>query len=63
MLRAKTTATLGQDNQIELYPTTTEMKGETVACIRIRAPAQRELPKPKAESPPTDSEMDKEIPF
>jgi hypothetical protein len=50
-------------HQIELYPTTTEMKGETVACIRIRAPAQRELPKPKAESPPTDSEMDKEIPF
>ena len=30
---------------IELYPTTTAMKGKPVACIRIRPPAQRELPK------------------
>ena len=30
---------------LELYPTTTTMQGKTVPCIRIRAHAQRELPK------------------
>jgi hypothetical protein len=52
-------------HKIELYPTTTEMKGKPVACIRVRAPAQRELPKPKAapKAPPTGNEMDDQIPF
>ena len=36
---------------IELYPTTTPMDGKLVACIRIRAPAQRELPKAPAPKP------------
>ncbi len=31
-------------HRIELYPTTTAMKNKTVPCIRIRPPAQRELP-------------------
>ena len=50
---------------IELYPTTTKMKGETVDCIRIRPPAQRELPKanPPAPKPPVADDMDDEIRF
>ena len=53
------------DHRIELFPTTTEMKGETVPCIRIRAPAQREFPKPKppAPKPPLADELDDEVPF
>jgi hypothetical protein len=52
-------------HRIELYPAKTEMKGKTVDCIRIRAPAQRELPKPKAPAPkpPLADEMDDEVPF
>jgi len=30
--------------KIEVYPTTTQMGGKTVECIRVRSPAQRELP-------------------
>ena len=44
-------------HQIELYPTKTQMGGKTVDCIRIRPPAQRQLPKqnpPVEEPPPTD---------
>jgi hypothetical protein len=50
---------------IELYPTTTEMKGKTVDCIRIRPPAQRELPKakPPAPKPPPADDVDDVIPF
>ena len=49
---------------IELYPAKTEMKGKTVDCIRVRAPAQQELPKPKPAPVPTPaSEMDDDIPF
>jgi hypothetical protein len=47
-------------HRIELYPAKTQMAGKTVDCIRIRAPAQRELPKPKA---PVADEMDDQIPF
>jgi hypothetical protein len=52
-------------HKVELYSTTTEMKGKTVDCIRIRAPAQRELPKQKPPAPkqPPAEEMDDEIPF
>jgi hypothetical protein len=56
-------------HKVELYPTTTEMKGKTVDCIRIRPPAQRELPKIKQKPPapkppiPVGEEMDDEIPF
>jgi hypothetical protein len=50
---------------IALYPSTTKMKGETVDCIRIRPPAQRELPKvkPPAPKPPEADDMDDHIPF
>ena len=57
--------------KIELYPATTEMKGKTVACIRIRAPEQ---PEPRAKQKPSaagtkrpikkpDDDMDDKIPF
>lgn len=47
--------------KIELYPTTTLMGGKTVECIRVRSPAQRELPAPPPK--PGDDELDDEIPF
>lgn len=58
-------------HQIELYPTTTEMKGKIVDCIRIRPPAQRELkPATAAKKPPPAAagngghdDLDDEIPF
>jgi hypothetical protein len=53
-------------HQIELFPTTTEMKGKTVECIRIRPPAQAALKakaKPPAPKQPASNEMDDEIPF
>jgi hypothetical protein len=50
---------------VELYPDTTTMSGKSMACIRIRAPSQRELaapqPKPTPKRPPND--MDDSIPF
>ena len=55
-------------HRLELYPTTTELKGKVVACIRIRAPRQKER-KPKADpgAPPKDEgkddDMDDDIPF
>jgi hypothetical protein len=51
-------------HKVELYPTTTEMRGKTVDCIRIRAPAQRELPakKPAARKQPPADPND-EIPY
>ena len=56
--------------KIELYPAMTEMAGKRVACIRVRAPEQRELPtanpKQAAKNPAAQSlsdEMDDEIPF
>lgn len=52
-------------HRLELYPTTTELKGKVVDCIRIRAPQQKER-NPKAGSgvPPKDhDEMDDDIPF
>ena len=51
---------------LELYPTTTTMQGKTVPCIRIRAPAQRELPKAKPPAPtppPVRDDLDDVIPF
>ena len=50
---------------IEIYPTTTKMGGKRVDCIRIRPPAQRELPKvkPPAPKPPEADDMDDDIPF
>jgi hypothetical protein len=56
-------------HKLELYPTTTEMKGKMVDCIRVRPPGQRELPKMRqkapAPKPPVSAgeEMDDEIPF
>jgi hypothetical protein len=54
-------------HRVEMFPTTTEMKGKEVDCIRIRKPAQGELPKPKkpvvVPKPPLSEEMDDEIPW
>jgi hypothetical protein len=56
-------------HKIELYPTTTEMRGKIVDCIRIREPGQLE---PKATAtrrpakkspPPADDAFDDEVPF
>jgi hypothetical protein len=52
-------------HRIQIYPTTTTMQGKSVACIRIRPPAQRELPKakPHAPKPPVADDVDDVIPF
>jgi hypothetical protein len=50
--------------KIELYPSTTQMGGKTVECIRVRSPAQRELPAPPPKSKlEGDDELDDEVPF
>jgi hypothetical protein len=54
---------------IEVFPSTTEVRGETFDCIRIRAPEQADLqlaakPKlPPAPKPTPPGDMDDEIPF
>jgi hypothetical protein len=57
-----TVATIGGDDtdgwsghRIELYPTTTTLRGNTTDCIRIRAP--------KAKAAPPAVELDDDIPF
>jgi len=52
-------------HRIEIYPTTTTMQGKPVDCIRIRPPAQGELPKvkPPAPKPTVEDDMDDKIPF
>ncbi len=51
-------------HKIELYPTTTQMAGEEVECIRIRQPSAPRAEKPTTppKSPPADQSND-EIPF
>ena len=51
-------------HRLELYPTTTELKGKVVDCIRIRSPREKEQ-KANAgpEVPPTDDDIDDDIPF
>jgi hypothetical protein len=51
-------------HRIEVFPTTTELKGKTVDCIRIRKPAQGNLIPPRAgpKSSPKQDTGD-EIPF
>jgi hypothetical protein len=60
--------------KIELYPTKTELRGETVDCIRIRPPGQGDIVAAakkaaapaamKVKRPPgDDSDMDDVIPF
>jgi hypothetical protein len=52
-------------HQIELFPAKTQMAGKTVDCIRIRPPAQRELPKQKPPEPEPSpaGDMNDVIPF
>ena len=52
-------------HRIELYADKTQMAGKTVDCVRIRAPAQRELPQQKspAPKPSPDDETDDGVPF
>jgi hypothetical protein len=60
--------------KIELYPDKTQLRGETVDCIRVRPPGQGDLVAEtkkaaapagkKVKGPPGgDSDMDKPIPF
>jgi hypothetical protein len=46
---------------IELYPTTTQMGGKTTDCVRIRKPRELPLAPPKRVKP--EAEFDDEIPF
>ena len=64
------TAIVGNDDteswpghKIELYPDKTRMGGKLVGCVRIRAPAQRDLPKPPPPEAPPEEGMDDAIPF
>jgi hypothetical protein len=58
-------------HRIEVFPTTTEMKGKEVDCIRVRKPGQGELPIKKKTAPPPmpepkpplADELDDEIPW
>jgi hypothetical protein len=43
---------------LELYPTTTQLKGKTVPCIRIRAPRQKELLRKKSPSQSLKKKLD-----
>jgi hypothetical protein len=57
--------------RIELYPTTTEMAGKIVDCIRIRAPSQAAMPLRSAKPAPAAakagnggrSDLDDAVPF
>jgi hypothetical protein len=51
--------------QVEVYPTTTEMRGKNVPCLRIRKPGDLASPPPQAKptTPPASDELDDEIPF
>jgi hypothetical protein len=56
---------------IEVYPTTTEVRGEETECIRIRAPAQGDIltatakppDLPPAPEPPPKGDLNDAIPF
>ncbi len=51
-------------HRVELYPTTTELKGKVVECTRIREPQQKgQKPKAGPAVPPADNDMDDDIPF
>ena len=61
----ETTLTTGRDTKSSSIRPRPKWRGKTVDCIRIRPPAQRELPKqkpPVAEPPPTD-DMNDVIPW
>jgi hypothetical protein len=50
--------------RVELYPTVTEVKGESVDCIRIRAPRQTRPAQPHIATAPAKSNgMNDDIPF
>jgi hypothetical protein len=57
-------------HKIELYPSTTEMNGKTLPCVRVRTPMVRAAePRPPARTDATAArrdaaaDMDDEIPF
>ena len=50
-------------HKIELFPDKTRMGGKPVDCVRIRAPAQRSLPKPSPPETPPEEGLDDDIPF
>jgi hypothetical protein len=53
--------------KVELYPSTTEMNGTTMACIRVRTPAVRAAPLAKSDAATARrdaaSDMEDEIPW
>ncbi|WP_063995458.1 hypothetical protein [Bradyrhizobium sp.] len=64
------TAIVGNDDteswpghKIELYPDKTRMGGKLVDCVRVRAPAQRNLSKPPPPEAPPEEGLDDDIPF
>lgn len=68
---AKATGELDSDNwgghRITLYPTETEFKGDTVACIRVRLRTaengRQAAPKPPPEPEPYEDEDLEDVPF
>ena len=52
------------DHRAEFYASTTEVRGDTKSCVRIRAPAQGELSDTAKKVPKSlRGDMDDEIPF
>jgi hypothetical protein len=49
--------------QIRIYATETEMQGETVECIRVKAANGAVAPKPKPQADPVPVLDDSDIPF
>jgi hypothetical protein len=48
--------------KVEVYPTTTQMGGKTVDCVRIRTPMVRPAPRSRS-NPPTADDLNDEIGF
>jgi hypothetical protein len=55
------------DVEIELYATTTDLRGKPTDCVRVRAPRRRAKAVPKPPhgngTPPADGDPDDAIPF
>jgi len=49
--------------QVKIYATETEFAGETVECIRVKAPGAAVKAKPKPEPEPIEELDDESIPF
>ena len=61
-------STTGLDFELEIFPSTVEVNGETKDSVRVRAPDQAELPtrrliKPSEPQVKGHDDMDDEVPF